>query len=213
MKPNQSHLPPRAITSGIVLALGIIIAMVPENTTRHYRLSAAEMLTEVRTGSEFIHPDELAQWLINKDPSIQLIDVRQSEDYTSYHLPGALNISVDTILAPDWSYVFDQGTRMNILYSNGTVDAHKCWMILRQLGFENNYVLQGGLNYWTETILNPQHPPTTAADEEIARYDFRQGASQVLGNGSQIISEKTESEIVKPKVKRRSQKKAPEGGC
>lgn len=50
-------------------------------------------------------------------------------------------------------------------------------MITRQLGHENNYVLQGGLNYWAETIINPHAPRSTSSDDEFAKYDFRKGAS------------------------------------
>lgn len=35
-------------------------------------------------------------------------------------------------------------------------------MITRQLGYQNNYVLMGGLNYWAEAIINPEPPPAQA---------------------------------------------------
>ena len=45
---------------------------------------------------------------------------------------------------------------MNIFYSNGTITANEAWMVTRQLGYKNNFVLEGGLNYWFDAILNPQ---------------------------------------------------------
>ena len=60
----------------ILLILALVIALVPQNTTRPYKLTAAQLLSEIRTGTQFISPDEVADKIIQKDPSIQLIDVR-----------------------------------------------------------------------------------------------------------------------------------------
>ena len=87
-------------------------------------------------------------------------------------------------------------------------------MIARQLGWENNYVMQGGLNYWAETILNPQAPASTSADDEIAKYEFRKGAQQALAGGTEISSEAdATTKAPKPPVKRKPAKKRAQGGC
>mgnify|MGYP003963235403 FL=1 len=86
-------------------------------------------------------------------------------------------------------------------------------MISRQLGYENNYVLQGGLNYWTETILNPSAPSPYSADDEIAKYEFRKGASQYFGGEMKSTNESKKTKTDKPIIKRRKKKKAPQGGC
>ena len=149
---------PRIKLTTVLLGFGLIIAFVPENTTKPFRLTASEMLNEVQYGTELIHPDELADWLINNDPSIQLIDIRSADEFDNFHLDGAINIPLNQILDDEWVDFLDQDIKMNILYSNGTTRAHEAWMISRQLGYENNTVLMGGLNYWTETILNPNKP-------------------------------------------------------
>jgi hypothetical protein len=85
-------------------------------------------------------------------------------------------------------------------------------MLTRQLGYKNNYVLQGGLNYWVETIVNPTPPPPTSPDEEIAKYDFRKGASQALGGGT-VVESNTQVAPELPKIAPRPKKKRVEGGC
>ncbi len=209
----MKNIRPLTLLSHVVIILGLIIGMVPENTTLPYKLTAEEMLEEVQEGTEYIHPDELAEWLINKDPLIQLIDVRLPEEYETYHLPAAINIPFHSILSDEWVNYLDQDIKMNILYSNGTPRAHEAWMILRQLGFENNYVLQGGLNYWAETILNPGKPPLTSPDDEIAKYNFRKSAGMVFGGTPVTTSSTHKSSSPKPAIKRKKKKKAPEGGC
>ena len=59
-----------------MIGLGLIIAAVPQNTTHPYKLTASQLLEEVKGRQQFFSPDELAGKLIDKDPSIQLIDVR-----------------------------------------------------------------------------------------------------------------------------------------
>ena len=205
---------PRIKLTTVLLGFGLIIAFVPENTTKPFRLTASEMLNEVQYGTELIHPDELADWLINNDPSIQLIDIRSADEFDNFHLDGAINIPLNQILDDEWVDFLDQDIKMNILYSNGTTRAHEAWMISRQLGYENNTVLMGGLNYWTETILNPNKPKSTSPDDEIAKYEFRKGASQYYGGAPDKSSPNTENKSKKPTIKRRKKKKkVPDGSC
>jgi len=200
----------------ILLTLGVVIGFVPKNTTKQYRLTAKQLLEELKTGTQFVSPDEVADMIIRKDPSIQLIDVRTTVEFSKYSLPGAINIPLQDILAEKWIDVLDQGVKMNIFYSNGAVDAIQAWMLTRQLGYQNNYVLKGGLNYFAATILNPVSPSALNPDEEMAKYDFRKGANQVLGNGTQISAPAggdTKNPTAKPSVVPKKTKKKASGGC
>jgi hypothetical protein len=85
-------------------------------------------------------------------------------------------------------------------------------MLTRQMGYQNNYVLQGGLNYWSETILNPSAPSSTSPDEEIAKYDFRKGAGMALGGGT-VLETSSDAAPELPKIAPRPQKKRVQGGC
>ncbi len=197
----------------IFLPLGLIIAAVPENTTKVYKLTAAELLVEAQDGAQFMSTDEIAHAVIQKDPSFQLIDVRAQNEFEKFHLHNAINIPLTDILSDDWADVLDQEVKMNVFYSNGNLKSNEAWMITRQLGFENNYVMQGGLNYWAETIMDPKAPASTSPDDEIAKYDFRKGASMALGGGAVSSTNSTKKSSSKPVVKRRKKKKRAAGGC
>lgn len=199
----------------VFLILGVIIALVPQNTTRPYKLTAEQLLAEIRTGTQFVTPDEVAGKIISKDPSIQLIDVRNPREFDMFSLPGALNVPLQNILSPEYDDLLNQGTKMNIFYSNGSTEANEAWLLTRQLGYQNNYVLQGGLNYWTETIMNPEKPGSIAADDELARYDFRKAASAALGGGTVSALTAPSGEAAKPKpgVVPVKKKKKAAGGC
>ena len=200
----------------VLLILALVIALVPQNTTRPYKLTAQQLLTEIRTGTQFVSPDELADKIIQKDPSIQLIDVRNPREFDMFSLPGAINIPLQNILSESNVDVLNQGTKMNILYSNGSTEANEAWLLTRQLGYQNNYVLQGGLNYWMETILNPTNPGSIISNDEIAKYDFRKAASKALGGGdvSSVAPAATAPAIApKPGVVPIKKKKKASGGC
>ena len=206
---------PLKILAIAFVPLGIIIAAVPENTTRPYKLTAEELLTEVMESRQFMTPDEIAQMLIDKDPSLQLIDVRSKDQFEKFSLPNAINVPLESLLSDEFEETLNQDIKLNVFYSNSSNEANQAWMITRQLGYKNNYVLQGGLNYWAETIMKPEKPAEGSPNEELAKYNFRQGASQALGGGldATATSPETKSDASKPIIQKTRNKKGAAGGC
>lgn len=201
------------ILSAIVIPLGLIIAAVPENTTKQYKLTPNQLLEEVNSGTQFMYPDEVADMIIQKDPTLQLIDVRSADEYEKFNLPNSINIPLVDILNSEWDDYINQDVKLNVFYSNGSTDANQAWMITRQLGYQNNYVLQGGVNYWAETIMNPEVPPTTSPNEEMAKYDLRKGAGMALGGAAVNTQPAAVSSGSKPPIAKRNKKKKVQGGC
>ena len=198
----------------VIIPLGMIMAAVPQNTTHPYKLSPEELLEQVNSGMQYFSPDEIADMIIKEDPSLLLIDVRPQDEYETFHLPGAINIPLSELLADEWQDYLNQDIRLNVFYSNSTVNANQAWMMCMQLGYKNNYVLQGGLNYWAETIMNPEPPDASSPNEEIAKYNFRKGAGTALGGGAVNASPGVqEASTPLPQISPRPQKKRTQGGC
>ena len=204
---------PRLYLALIIVPLGMIMAAIPQNTTHPYKLTPNELLEHMNSGMQYFSPDEVAHMIVSKDPSLLLVDVRSEDEYEKYHLPGAINIPLSSLLEDQWKDYLHQDLRYNVFYSNSTVNANQAWMLTRQLGYENNYVLQGGLNYWVETIMNPTAPKSTSPNEEMAKYDFRKGAGQALGGGAEVQSTSGQTAPQLPKIAPRPQKKRVQGGC
>jgi len=198
-----------------LVPLGIIIAAVPENTTRPYKLTADELLIEVTEGRQFMSPDEIAKMLIDKDPALQLIDIRSKDQFEKFSLPNAINVPLESLLSAEFEEILNQDVKLNVFYSNSSNEANQAWMITRQLGYKNNYVLQGGLNYWAETILKPEKPAEGSPNEELAKYNFRMGASQALGGGTEAAAVGTapKSGAPVPVIQKIKKKKGAAGGC
>ena len=205
----------RLILATAVIPLGLIIAAVPENTTKPYKLTAEQLLEEVKSGTQYLQPEEVADLVISKDPTLQLIDIRPVDEFEKFSLPGAINIPFVDILSAEWEETINQDVKMNVFYSNGTNDANQAWMITRQLGYQNNYVLQGGVNYWAETIMNPDVPPTSSPNEEFAKYDLRKGAGMAVGGVGETTPPSATAATggVKPPIQKKQTKKKVAGGC
>lgn len=205
----------RVIITIVFISLGLILAAIPQNTTHQYKLSPEEMLEAANNLEMYFTADEVADLLVQKDLSIQLIDVRPVNEFEKFSLPDAINIPLTEILSEQYQDVLNQGVKYNIFYSNGTTDAVKAWMIARQLGWENNFVLQGGLNHWAETILNPQLPTSTSGSDEIAKYEFRKGAQQTLSGNAEVSAGNASTSVpsIIPPVKKQGGKKKVQGGC
>ena len=50
----EKMLKPRIILSVVIVFLGLIIAAVPENKTKPYKLTAKQLLDEAKTGKQFM---------------------------------------------------------------------------------------------------------------------------------------------------------------
>ncbi len=203
----------RLILAAILIPLGLIIAAVPGNTTKPYKLTAQQLLEEVKDGTQFISPDEVAHMIVTKDPTLQIIDVRNADDFDKFSLPNAINIPLSDILNANYEGYINQDVKLNVFYSNGSTAADQAWMITRQLGYKNNYVLQGGLNYWAESIMNPEAPDEQSPNDEIAKYNFRKGAGIALGGASLEATTSAPIAKTKPIIAKKKKKKSVQGGC
>lgn len=203
------------IMAAFILPLALIISAVPQNRIKPYKLTAEQMVQMVNQKEHFYSADEVADMIIKKDPSLQLIDVRSPSDFEKFNLQGSINIPLSDLLNEEYEPTLNQDIKVNVFYSNGTLQANEAWMITRQLGYLNNFVLEGGLNFWFETIMNPKAPVSTSPDEEFAKYDFRKGAAQVLGGGSGLSTDQpVKSDATKPiKTLITPKKKKASGGC
>jgi len=205
---------PLKLLALFIIPMGLIIAAVPQNKTKPYKLSADELLNEAKTRTQYVTPETVADMIVKKDPTLRLIDVRSQDEFEKFSLPGAINVPIADLLSDQYTDILNQDVKMNVFYSNGSLTANEAWMVTRQLGFKNNYVLEGGLNYWFDAILNPKKPESTNSDEEFAKYDFRKSAGSALG-GRGIVESAAASSAPsnKPAVMPIAKKKKASGGC
>jgi rhodanese-related sulfurtransferase len=193
-----------------MLLLGIGLVVLPDRDHTDEVLPR-EILSELRNPSRFISTDKVAEMIIDKDPTILLVDVRDMYDYLDYSLPGAHSIPLEEILVYDWVDSLTFSGSMIVLFSNSDIRADQAWQLMKREGYENIHVMKGGLNNWFSTIIKPTRPPETAPNEEIDLYEFRKGASIYFTGGAAPIEQDIDAEPVM--VKRKAKTQVVEGGC
>ena len=202
---------PRIVLSIIIVCFGLVAAILPQKQNSSIQLDAEQLLYEIQLKNHVISVDEMADAIINNDPYYQLIDLRSPEEFQTYNLPGSMNIPFDKLFTPEWAPYIDQVARKNVFYSNGSTLANEAWMLTRQKGMKNNYILEGGLNNWIATILTPSMPEYTAGVEAINAFQARLGARQYFSGEGASTGASASNAPRKPVPAKKKTKVA--GGC
>lgn len=199
-----------SLLAAILVILGFVLLILPAK--EQLPETSPEVLQyELNEVTHFISADKVAERIINQDPTLLLIDVRMADDYLNYSLPGAENIPLKEILHPDWDDLLNQTDRDIIFYSNADVYAEQAWMFARRKGYKKLFVMQGGLNNWFATIIQPTEPPETSSTKEIEAYQFRKAAGIYFCGGQAIVSEVNPQDALV--ITRKNKKTKVEGGC
>lgn len=153
---------------------------------------------------EKISTDELAIRLLKNDKSLQLIDVRNIEEFNKLALPNAYHTEINNLFSKSWNKILNTRGKINIFYSDGELNAKKAALIAKELDVKNVYILEGGFNNFKKEYLNlnTENLNTTNYNYDLIR--FRKEASP------QIIKLIEES---KPKVVVKQVNTRALGGC
>jgi len=192
----------------IILAGGIFF--LPERDN-YKQINPEQLMWDIVQTSRYVTTDQVAEMIIEGDPTLQLVDVRNEYEYFDYSLPNALNIPLDSIVADSYSDYLGIEDMNMVFLSNDDILADLAWVMVRRLGYKNIYVMKDGLNGWISTIIQPEAPAETASKTEWELYSFRKGASMYF-TGAEIAA--TDDSGGKPVTVRRKKKaNVAEGGC
>jgi rhodanese-related sulfurtransferase len=198
----------------IILAAGLMV--IPKQQ-KHEGITPELFVKNMLSTERYINTDELADRMVNQDPSLLLVDTRNTEEFEKYSLPNAINIPLSQIFSEELNPYLDQDIYDVVLFSNDNFTAEEAWLIGNRMGYQRLYVLDGGLNTWFETIIQPEFPKETMSREAYDLYAFRKAAGKYFGVAIDTLEIETEVKkaaapkkvVTKPKKK----KKMPEGGC
>jgi rhodanese-related sulfurtransferase len=191
----------------LLLAVGTIFLNKSDSPKQ---IEPDDLLWEIIQPSRYVSTDQVAKMIIQNDPSLELIDVRDEKSFESFSLPNTINVPLDSLTTEaNLEYFGIPGTKV-VFVSNDDIKADQAWVIAKRLGFDRMYVMRGGLNCWMKTIIQPVEPAEHAPLTEFATYEFRKGA-RLYFTGAK--AENSETKKVKVTVKRRKKEKAASGGC
>lgn len=204
--------------AGILVLLAGGLVLLPKYE-KHEGIKPEQLLSNVISPERYITTDKLADKIVNQDPSIILIDVRDEDSYNKYTLPNAINIPLAKLLNEDFEAYLNQDQYNVVLFSNDNFYADQAWILCNRLNYKNLNVLKGGINKWYKTIINPPKPTENMPTTAFELYTFRKAASMYFGVAYPEPFKKAKVTVVKkapPKkvIKVKKKKKAPaEGGC
>ena len=214
------------ILATILIVLAGSLVLLPKYEQQE-GISPEELLSLAISPERYITTDELADRIINQDPSLLLMDVRDESDFKKYSLPNAFNIPLKNILNADSESYLNQDAFDVILFSNDNFHSDQAWLLCNRLNYKNLRVLKGGISNWFNTIINPKKPTENMASNAFELYTFRKAASIYFGVAypQKIIKKpvikkyvtKTPTaptEVQKKVIPKKKKKKMPiEGGC
>ena len=194
----------------IVLALGLVVLPKKKELKE---TDPKVLLSAITDKSRFLSADQVTHRIIEKDPTLMLIDIRQANQFKAFALPGAINIQPESLLTAETLELLNQPGKDKVLYANSDLPAEKAWLIGTRYSINRLYILKGGLNEWYNTIIKPADAPSTASSADLDLLSFRNAARQYFTGAGQT----SETTSAKAPVKINVVRKAPEaksgGGC
>lgn len=149
--------------------------------------------------------DEFAFRLMDEDDDrIQVIDFRPAEQVQQESLPKSFHFTVDNLFEQEPSRLLRMKGKINVFVADDEQTERRMAAIAHALGFRRIYILEGGLDYFRQQILQfePPGPPQNMYEEFTYRFRARakETLPQLIQSGKEVTPVKTE-------------KRRPRGGC
>ncbi len=157
----------------LLIILGVILVLLPSMKKSINELNPNELLSKFMDNSYSISVDRLARYIVNEDTTIQIIDLRSSEDYKAFNIPGSINIPYTSLLNENWEGYINQNEKKNVFYANGDILSANAWCLTSRLGYKNNYIMAGGLNNWYKTVMESKFTGKRISPKESVLFEIR----------------------------------------
>jgi rhodanese-related sulfurtransferase len=136
-----------------LLAVIVIIAILASTgkPSLNYKLSPQEVIKTLSDNNNQVSPLALYDQVKKGDKSQVLVDVRNSDEFAKGHIENAVNLPVLDIFSKNSLKFFNEladSKQPVILYGNDQLQANGPWMLLKQVGFDNIKVMQGGYDFY-----------------------------------------------------------------
>jgi len=106
--------------------------------------------------------DELALRILDRDSSIEIIDVREAPAFAKATLPGAVGVPLKNLFGKDSRALLESPTR-KVLLAADEASSRQAAALARLLGAPNVVAVEGGLRGFTANILQAQGGEGVAA--------------------------------------------------
>lgn len=164
----------------MLILLGILLAFLPLSANRSFTVKPLRLLSDVLNKEASFSVDQIAEFMVREDSTIQLIDLRSSEESKRITMPGAINIPYPEFIQKDPEIYLNKKAIKNIFFSNGDIESSYALVYARGLGYKNTYLLEGGVSEWSKTIIETRFSGDRITARENALFETRKRAGEMF---------------------------------
>ena len=201
--PSAAFSRGRHLAAGIAfVVLGVWLAMLPDRRDVLVARVSDPQYAAMHPVTT-MEPDELAFRIVDHEPSLRIIDLRDPKAFERLSLPGSKNLALAGLLGKDGIALFGPQHIKKVIVAASEDQERRACLLARAVGYENVVALRGGFPTFQELYLG--EPAARASDETTVEARFRAAAHKDI---AQLIA--SARDAAKPKL---TAKKKIVGGC
>jgi len=166
--------------SALLLLLSFVLALLPLSANRSFTVKPDKLLSEVLNEDVSFTVDQVAEFIVREDSTIQLIDLRSPEEFRKQTIPGAVNIPYHDLINTDPDIWLNNKNIRNIFYSNGNIEPDYALVYARGLGYTNSFVMAGGMTEWINTVIETKFEGDRITARENTLFEVRRRAGEMF---------------------------------
>jgi rhodanese-related sulfurtransferase len=166
--------------SVLLLLLSLILALLPLSANRSFTAKPNKLLSDVLNKDASFTVDQVAEFIIREDNTVQLIDLRSPEEFRKQAIPGAVNIPYPEFVTKDPEIWLGNKNVRNIFYSAGDIESDYALVYARGLGYDNSYVMAGGVREWIRSVMETKFTGARITARENALFETRRRAGEMF---------------------------------
>ncbi len=176
----------RQKVSLLLILLSIMLALLPLTANRSFSEKPSKLLAEVLGADVSVTVDEVAEFIVREDPDVRLIDLRPADVFIKEAIPGAVNVPYSEFIRSDPDTWISNREVRTIFYSTGNSEADYALVYARGMGYNNCYIMAGGITEWVRTVLDTKFSGGRITARENALFETRRRAGEMYTEYSSL---------------------------
>lgn len=166
--------------SVLLILLSLILAFLPLSANRSFNIKPDHLMLEILSQDASFTADQVAEFIVKEDPSVQLIDLRSAEDFGKEAIPGAVNIPYHEFINSDPDIWLNNKKIRNIFYTTDDMESSYALVYARGMGYDNCFVMNGGITEWEKTVMQTKFTGERITARENALFETRRRAGEMF---------------------------------
>ena len=164
----------------LLIMLSLILALLPLTSNHSFTGEPHNLLAGVLSKEASLSVDQVAEYIVKEDSTIQLIDLRPPEEFRKKTIPGAVNVQYKDLISKDPDVWLGNKGIKSIFYSDSDAEQSYALVYAKGLGYDNIFVMNGGIGEWMKTIVDTKFSGERITARENALFETRRRAGEMF---------------------------------